>query len=356
MKLSVDILRPRDPQSDAMGVMVPALLLTALGGLVVYSFGAQFALKQAIWAIAGVGACVGVSRIPRELLERLAVPTLASAAVVLLVAILFAPRIEGTHRWLVIPGIGTIQPSEFTKLAVVLFLASRFRHKDRAPRFVDAWPVVVVCVLVVLAPDLGTTVFLAAVTGAMYLVAGARIGRIVTVVVCALPVLFLVIRSNAYMMKRLEWVNGLGYQQEQALIAIGNGGLFGVGLGAGVQKLGYLPAGHTDFVFANVGEELGFLGIAIVGIFFAVLLVHGLRVALGAEERGDRFGFHLAVGATLVIVLQAILNIAVATGAAPPKGISLPFLSQGGSNLMVSLLAVGLIVGVARHARREVPS
>lgn len=354
MKFSADILRPRDPQSDAMGVMVPALLLTALGGLVVYSFGAQFALKQAIWAIAGVGACVGVSRIPREILERFAVPALASAALVLLAAILFAPRIEGTHRWLVIPGLGSIQPSEFAKLAVVLFLASRFANKDVRPRLIDGWPVLVICVLVVLAPDLGTTIFLAAVTCAMYMVAGARMGRLILVGLGAIPILIFVIKSNDYMMKRLEWVHGLGYQQEQALIAIGNGGLFGVGLGAGVQKLGYLPAGHTDFVFANVGEELGFLGIAVVGIFFAVLLVHGLRVALGAEERGDRFGFHLAIGSTLVIVLQAVLNIAVATGAAPPKGISLPFLSQGGSNLMVSLLAVGLIVGVARHQREKV--
>ncbi|MEM8885522.1 MAG: FtsW/RodA/SpoVE family cell cycle protein [Planctomycetota bacterium] len=352
MRASLDILRPRDLQSDAMGVMVPAFLLTALGGLVVYSFGAQFALKQALWAMIGVAGCVLVSRVPRDLLDRAAAPGLVAIGIVLLATLLFAPLVENTRRWIVIPGAGSLQPSEFAKLFVVLFFAARIPRLKEL-RIVDAWPAIAICLLVVLAPDLGTAVFLAAVTGAMFLIAGARVGRVLAAGVCALPILLLVIQSNEYMMKRLEWVHGLGYQQEQALIAIGNGGLFGVGLGAGVQKLGYLPAGHTDFVLANLGEELGFLGIATVGLFYALLLVHGVRVALAAEERNDRFGFHLTLGALLVIVLQALLNIAVATGAAPPKGISLPFLSQGGSNLMVSLLAVGLIVGVARHNRKE---
>ena len=131
------------------------------------------------------------------------------------------------------------------------------------------------------------------------------------------------------MLERLKWFKEPGYQQTQAMIALGKGGLFGAGLGAGYQKLGYLPAGHTDFIFANVGEELGLLGTLSIGILYAVLLIHGVRVALAAEQRRDAFGFHLAAG------------------------ISLPFLSQGGSNLMVSLLAVGLIVGVARHAREK---
>jgi len=347
-----DFFRPRDSQSDAMGVMVPALLLTALGLLAVYSFGAPFVGKQAIWAICGVAGCVAVSRVPRAELERLARPGLAAIAVVLVATLLFAPRIEHTRRWIAIPGVGTLQPSEFAKLFVVLFLARTF-GRAREVRFVDAWPVALICLLVVLAPDLGTSVFIAAVAGAMLMVVGARVARLFAAGVCALPVLLIVLQSNPYMMERLKWFKEPGYQQTQAMIALGKGGLFGAGLGAGYQKLGYLPAGHTDFIFANVGEELGLLGTLSIGILYAVLLVHGVRVALAAEQRRDAFGFHLAVGATLVIVLQALLNIAVATGAAPPKGISLPFLSQGGSNLMVSLLAVGLIVGVARHPRES---
>ena len=350
MSRRFDPFRPRDPVTDAMGVLVPALVLTTAGLLSLYSVKPDFALRQAIWAIAGVAACVAASRIPREQLARWATPGFVAVGVVLVLTLLFAPRIEHTRRWLVIPGVGTLQPSEFAKLVVVLFLAQRLAHEDRKFEhpFRHGWPVLLICALVMMAPDFGTSVFIASIGMALFLLAGARIGRIVAGGVCALPVLLLVIQSNEYMKSRLGWFHSLGYQQEQALIAIGSGGLFGVGLGAGRQKLDFLPAGHTDFVLASLAEESGFVGLAIVGVLFALILVHGVRIALAAEARGDRFGFYIASGATLVVVMQAILNIAVETAAAPPKGISLPFLSQGGSNLMVSLLATGLIVGVAR--------
>jgi len=346
-----DPFRPRDALADAMGVLVPALLLTAIGLICVYSYGAAFAFKQAIWAIVGVIGCIAISRVPRAQLERFATPGIATIGVVLVLTLLFAPRVEHTHRWIVIPGVGTLQPSEFAKLFVVLFLAARFARHDRVLErpWAHVWPVIVICALIMLAPDLGTSVFLGAVAMALFLLAGARVGRVAAAGVCALPVVLLVIQSNDYMKQRLGWVNELGYQQTQSLIAFGNGGLFGVGLGAGKQKLDFLPAGHTDFVLANFAEELGFVGTSVVIVLFALVLIYGLRVALGAESRGDRFGFFLAAGATLVVVFQAALNIAVETAAVPPKGISLPFLSQGGSNLMVSLLATGLIVGVARY-------
>jgi len=346
-----DPFRPRDALADAMGVLVPALLLTAIGLICVYSYGSQFALKQALWAIVGVVSCIAISRVPRAYLERYATPAIAAIGTVLVLTLLFAPRIEHTRRWIVIPGVGTLQPSEFAKLFVVLFLAERFARRDRKLEhpWRHAWPVLIVCALIMLAPDLGTSVFLGTVAMALFLLAGASAGRVVAAGVCALPILLLVIHSNDYMKQRLGWVNELGYQQTQSLIAFGNGGLFGVGLGAGKQKLDFLPAGHTDFVLANFAEELGFVGTGIVIVLFALILIYGLRVALGAEKRGDRFGFFVAAGATLVVVFQAALNIAVETAAVPPKGISLPFLSQGGSNLMVSLLATGLIVGVARH-------
>ena len=355
MKPRFDPFRPRDPVTDAMGVLVPALLLTAIGLLCVYSVKPVFALKQAIWAIAGVSACVAISRMPRDRLARWATPGFVAVGVVLVLTLLFAPRVEHTRRWLVIPGVGSIQPSEFAKLLVVLFLAQRLANEDRDLKqpLRHAWPVLLICVLVMMAPDFGTSVFVASIGVALFLLAGARVGRIFAAGVCALPVLLLVIQSNDYMKARLGWIHGLGYQQEQALIAIGSGGWFGVGLGAGRQKLDFLPAGHTDFVLANWAEELGFVGIAVVGVLFALILVHGVRIALAAEQRGDRFGFFVASGATLVVVFQAILNIAVETAAAPPKGISLPFLSQGGSNLMTSLLATGLIVGVARSGNKK---
>lgn len=355
MTLRLDPFRPRDARSDAMGAFVCALLLTGLGLVCVYSFGGRHVLRQALWAIVGVAACLAVSRVPPERLRRLAAPAAVATGALLVAALLFAPSIEGTKRWLVIPQVGTLQPSELAKLATVLVLADRLSRKGARERKLLAltWPVLVLGVLVVAAPDLGGAVFLGGVTAALLLLAGARVGRVIGVVAGALPLLLLVVAHHPYMQRRLEFFEGkMNYQQVQALLALGSGGFLGQGLGAGRQKMHYLPAGHTDFVLPNLGEELGFLGVAFVGVLFALLVVYGVRVALAA--RRDPFAFHVACGATFIVAFQAVLNIAVATGAAPTKGISLPFLSQGGSNLLVSLVAVGLVVGVARsvEARR----
>jgi cell division protein FtsW len=356
MKAALDIFRPRAPEADALGAFVVALVLTGLGLLCVYSFGGDQVVRQAVWAALAVAAATAVSRIPLGALRRAAAPALAVAAALLALALLVAPTIAGTKRWLVIPEIGVFQPSELAKVAVVLFLASRLadsRPKD--PLLPRVWPVVPVCVLVLLAPDLGTTVFLAAVATALLLVAGARVGRLLVAGVAAAVLLLIVASQVPYMRKRLDFFEGeLNYQQVQALIAFGSGGLMGNGLGAGRQKLDYLPAGHTDFVLPNLGEELGFLGVALVGLLFGLLCVYGVRVAIAAARKREMFGFYVACGATFLVVFQAVVNMAVATAAAPTKGISLPFLSQGGSNLLAALLATGLVVNVGRslEARR----
>lgn len=345
-----DPFRPRDPHADAMAVFVPALVLTGIGLVCGYSFAGSAVLKQALWAIVAILAALVISRIPLDTLRRFAVPALAGAAALLLFAFLFAPRVAGTKRWIVIPGVASFQPSELAKLAVILFLAARLAAKPRPERLWSlTWPVLVVCVLVLVAPDLGTTVFIAALSCALLLIAGARMGRVLMATACAIPILLLVLSQYPYMQKRLEFFRGeLSYQQDQALLAMGSGGVLGQGLGAGRQKLGFLPEGHNDFFLSNVGEELGFVGVALIGMLFALILVNGLRVALAAARR-DRFAFYVACGATMLIVLQAMINMAVATGSAPPKGISLPFLSLGGSNLLTSLVAVGLIVNVGRQ-------
>lgn len=346
-----DPFRPRDLRADTLGVLVPALVLTGLGIICVYSFGGAHVVRQALWAALGVGACIAVSRLPIETLRRAAQPLLAVVIVLLVVALLFAPAVAGTKRWLVIPSVGFFQPSELAKLAIVLFLADGLARRAGGERRVWplVWPVGIVCLLVLCAPDLGTAMFLAAVAAAMLLVGGARVGRVLAVATIALPLLLAVAAQHPYMHRRLEFFRGeLNYQQVQALLAFGSGGLMGNGLGAGRQKMDYLPAGHTDFVLPNVGEELGFLGVALIGVLFALILVHGARLALVALRRRDRFAFHVACGATFVVVFQAIVNIAVATAVAPTKGISLPFLSQGGSNLLMALVAIGLVVNVGR--------
>lgn len=331
--------------------MVSALVLTGLGLVCVYSFGTGQIARQGVWAALAVAASVAVSRVPLERLESLAKPLLIFTGGLLVLALLLAPAVQGTRRWLVLPSVGQFQPSELSKFATVLYLAAVLARRDALERGVwrAVWPLGVIAVLVLLAPDLGTTVFLAAVVVALLLIRGARLGKVLTAAAVMVPVLLIVAAQNPYMQKRLEFFQGKhNHQQVQSLITIGSGGLWGTGLGSGRQKMDYLPEGHTDFVFANVGEELGFIGVASVGILFALIAIFGLRVALAAERRRNAFGFFVAAGAAFVVVFQAVVNIAVATAAAPTKGISLPFLSHGGSNLLVSFLAIGLIVCVGR--------
>jgi cell division protein FtsW len=357
MRVALDPFRPRSAEADASGAFVAALVLTGLGLLCVYSFGGEHVVRQAAWAALAVASSIAVSRVPLDRVRAAAAPALAAAGVLLLLALLLAPSIAGTRRWLVIPSVGFFQPSELAKVAVVLFLAARLAEPRREgdPLLPRVWPVLPICVLILIAPDLGTTVFVAAVSTALLIIAGARMGRLLGVSVAALGILLVVASQVPYMRRRLDFFEGeLNYQQMQALIAFGSGGLMGNGLGAGRQKLDYLPAGHTDFVLPNIGEELGFLGVAFVGLLFGLICVYGVRVALAAARRRELFGFYLACGATFVVVFQAVVNMAVALAAAPTKGISLPFLSQGGSNLLAALLAIGLIVNVGRslEARR----
>lgn len=356
MRLALDLFRPRAPEADAFGAFVVALILTGLGLLCVYSFGGEHVLRQAAWAAIAVASAIAVSRMPLDRLRAAATPALAGTAVLLVLALLVAPSIAGTKRWLVIPSVGFFQPSELAKVAVVLFLGARLAGaREDEPLLPRVWPVAPVCGLVLLAPDLGTTVFLAAVATALLLIAGARMGRLLGVAAAAAVVLAIVASQVPYMRRRLDFFEGeLSYQQVQALIAFGSGGFMGNGLGGGRQKLDYLPAGHTDFVLPNLGEEMGFLGVALVALLFGLLCVYGVRVAIAAARRGEKFGFYVACGATFLVVFQAVVNMAVALAAAPTKGISLPFLSQGGSNLLAALLAVGLIVNVGRslEARR----
>jgi cell division protein FtsW len=350
VKLRFRPFQPKDAETDAMGVFVPALLLVGLGLICVFSFGSSHLFRQASWAVLGVVLAVAVSRVPLPLVRKAALPAVALTAILLLCALLFAPEVKGTRRWLMVPLLGRFQPSELAKLAVVLWLAHRLSSSERAAErpFRAAWPALLLCGMVLPAPDLGTTVFLASVVGMLLIVAGVRLGRFIVATSLALAVFAAVAWNVPYMRERLDHLRGeKNYQVVQAELAFGSGQLWGKGLGAGIQKYGYLPEGHTDFVLPNVGEEMGFFGIALISALFMLILVHGVRTAMAALPR-DRFGFYLACGATFVVVFQAFLNFAVSTGAAPTKGISLPFLSQGGSNLLVSLAAIGLIVNVRR--------
>jgi len=347
-----DPFRPRSPRADATGACVPAFVLVGLGIIGVYSFGARHVARQVVWAALGAGACFLVSRVPLDRVRRASYALLGVVGALLVYCLLFADPIAETKRWIRLPfDAGFFQPSELAKLAVVVFLARRIdeSRRDGTSVWRAAWPILPLCVLVLLAPDFGTTVYLAALAATLLLVAGAPVGRLVACGLAAVPLLLLAATRFPYVAERLRFFQGeRSYQVQQAQLALGSGGLLGNGLGAGRQKNGFLPAGHTDFVLPNLGEELGFLGVVLVAALFALILVHGVRVALAAWGKRDAFAFLLAFGATFLVVFQAVLNVAVSTGAAPTKGISLPFLSQGGSNMLVSLLAIGLVVNVGR--------
>ncbi|MCK4739178.1 MAG: FtsW/RodA/SpoVE family cell cycle protein, partial [Deltaproteobacteria bacterium] len=199
-------------------------------------------------------------------------------------------------------------------------------------------------------PDFGTAVTLGAVVLIMNFVAGVRLSYLIGIFVAIIPVLYLVVTSFAYMTRRImifldPWKdpNGAGFQTIQSYIAFGSGGIWGVGLGEGRQKLFYLPEAHTDFIFSVIGEELGLVGVGIVILLYIVFLISGLKVATKAK---DLFGTYLALGLTFMICLQAVINMGVVLGILPPKGLPLPFISYGGTSLIVSMVSVGIILNI----------
>jgi len=340
--------------------------LLALGLVMLYSssmtqIGAHDLMTQLVWCVAGFGVCVTATALDYQLLKKFAWPVFILA--VLLLALVFVPRIghtsHGAHRWIK-AGL-TLQPSEFAKLALIITLAW---YGDRYQRQMQHWKrgivysgilIALVLGLIFVEPDRGTTILLAAVSGAMLLMAGVRWKHVLIPAALGVAGLAVSILHDPMRMGRIfAWLHpeqhleGAALQARQAMIGLGSGGWFGVGLGNGLRKFGYLPEIHTDFIFANIGEELGLLATMLVILAFLVVVVCGFYIALNA---GNTFGFLLAAGLTFLIGLQAAINIGVVTSALPNKGLPLPFISYGGSNLLAMLTCVGILFSVARHAR-----
>jgi cell division protein FtsW len=280
------------------------------------------------------------------------------AALAALVAVLFVgATINAARRWFVI-GPFSLQPVEIAKLALVAYLAhSLTRKADRVKVFTVGFvPHLLVCAvmmaLLLKQPDLGSCIILGATTLIMLFVAGTNTSYILLAVLASAPVVYHFVVGTPWRMQRfLAYFNpeafshGVAYQIIQARIAVGSGGASGTGLGDGRQQLGYMPEGHSDFIMASVGEELGFLGVLLVLGLFAVIVWRGGRAALAAREP---FGAYLAFGITLGFALQALVNFGVVLGLLPAKGITLPFVSYGGSSLITSLYLAGILLNVAR--------
>jgi cell division protein FtsW len=293
-------------------------------------------------------------RNPRLILGLVGLTLLALGAVLIV-----GREINGTHRWFAVAGVG-IQPSELAKITLILFTAAVLeRRMDRIGEPTYALgPIVVVLVpmlaLVMCQPDLGTSVALLAIVAVMVFGAGLPWRFMAPAVLAIVPILVAAIFVAPYRMRRMTafldpWNDRLGdgYQAVQSLIAVGSGGLTGRGLGYSVQKLGYLPYAHTDFIYAVLAEELGLLGASVMLVCFCVITWRGLKTASRAP---DSFGAFLALGLTAMIAVQAFINMSVVLSLLPTKGITLPFISAGGSSLIVSLAGMGVLLNISQRA------
>ncbi|HXE30216.1 MAG TPA: putative lipid II flippase FtsW [Terriglobales bacterium] len=317
-----------------------------------------FVLRQAIGALLGVAALVGIMRFDyRRLKEPVVVYGLLGVTLLLLGAVFLLDRTHNTHRWIHL-GPLSLQPSELAKPTLIVFLAFYLESRlDSVNRWSTLGPVLfglgMICGLVVAAKDLGTTVALVLIAASMLYVSGLRWRLLGYGFLTSLPLLYLLVFHVQYRRERVlaflhpwQQAQGAAFQIVQSLIAVGSGGVTGLGLMDGRQKLFFLPAAHTDFIFAVVGEELGWIGTTLVVLAFLVFLWRGLRIARRAP---DDFGRLLAIGVTAMVVIQALINFSVVTSLVPNKGIPLPFISYGGSSLIFSLAAVGVLLNVSQH-------
>ncbi len=325
-----------------------------------YADPAYFVKRQAAWVAIGllVGAVMMRSdyRIWKAAAFPLTIGVLTLLALVLVPS--FGTEVNGSRRWFRVLGV-SFQPSELAKWGIVVYLANYLhRHAERMERFVAGLlpPLLIVgatVLLVAAEPDLGTAITLTGLAGLMLFAGGARIRHLIVLGLALLPWVLHQALQMAYRRDRLlayldPWrdPDRAGFQVIQSFLSFGAGGLFGAGVGEGRQKLLFLPEPHTDFVYAVIAEELGLMGTAALVLLFVLFFWRGLSIALACP---DSFGRHLALGASLLIGLQAVMNMAVVTALVPTKGLPLPLLSYGGSSIVVTLAATGVLLSVSQR-------
>ena len=351
-------------------IMSVALILLTIGLIMVFSASAvtayldygdsfHFLKRQLVSAAIAIAAMVFTMNFDFVYLKRLANVGLIGSLLLLMLVLVIGTVSHGSSRWLNL-GFRSIQPSEIVKLAVVIFMAKNL--SDNRAKMQYFWAglmpnlaiLAVVCGLILLQPDLGTAVCIAGTVYLMFMAAGSKGSHLTLLAGAGICLVSLAIAFSPYRMERFTaflhpWADpaDTGYQTIQSLLALGSGGLAGMGLGQSRQKFFYLPERHTDFIYAILGEELGFIGAALVLLLFFVLLWRGFKVALTVQ---DSFGSLLAVGITCMIVVQMLINVGVVTGSLPVTGITLPFVSYGGSSLVFSMAGVGILLNISRFA------
>jgi cell division protein FtsW len=351
-------------------IMVLAFILIAVGIGMIYSasavmaqkrFGdsAYFLKRQLAWLAVGMVFLTIFARADLKTLRSWGVPLLLIGLLALVAVLLpmVGVSVKGARRWLKI-GAFTIQPAEFVKVGILLYLAHYLAKKgERIEDFRLGFlpPLLVIgliIALVLVEPDLGTATVIGLVSLGLLFAGGARFGHLVIIALAALPALYFLIVGVGYRRQRMlsfldPWSDpeGSGFQIIQSFLALGGGGLFGVGLGEGRQKLFFLPEPHTDFVLSMIGEELGFIGTSIVLLLLALFVAKGFMIALAAE---DAFGRFLALGVSFLVAFHTFINVGAISGLLPTKGLPLPFLSYGGSSLVVNMIGTGMLISVSR--------
>ncbi len=366
---------PGAPRGVDLFLLGGVLSLLGLGLVMVYSSSAVFAAtryndqlffikRDLVYVSAGLIALYAGWRLDVVYYKRYAIPLLLGTLLAL--AMLHVPglgtRVDGAVRWFRIAGV-SIQPSEPAKLTLIIFLAAILARKRETVRLfsVGFLPPLLIAGflsgLVLIQPDLGTAAVLGGVTLVMLFVAGTKLSYLLITTLACAPIAYNAIVGTPWRLRRLLAFldpighrHDAGYQIYESFLSLGSGGLMGQGLGAGKQKLLYLPAAHTDFILAQVGEELGFIGLIAVVLIYGLIMVRGIRAALGAR---DLFSTYLAFGITTVVTLQALLHMCVVLGLVPTKGITLPLMSFGGSALISTCFCMGVMLNVS--ARNPVP-
>ena len=355
-------------------LLIAVLALVGVSVVMVYSASSAVALtsygdpqffmkRQILWAVVGLAVMAITMRIDHRVFEdRRVVLALVVVTLVLLIALLvpgIGRVINGSRRWLRF-GVVSFQPSELAKFTIIVYLSYLMAKKgERIRDFTNGIvPVYIVTglflILAMLQPDFGTTMTIACVMGVMLFAGGANVLHLGGTALAALPLVYIAVTHSAYRARRIfafldPWSDphGAGHQIIQSFLAFGSGGIFGRGLGEGRQKLLFLPERHSDFIFAIIGEELGLIRTLLIIALFCVILWRGIRTALAT---GDPFSRLLALGITLLVSLQALMNMAVVTGLLPTKGIALPLVSYGGSSLVITMAALGVLLNISKEA------
>ncbi len=374
MTKPVDTLHP---MLNEKAILFPVLLLCGIGIIMVYSASSSIGMeehnsaffymkKQVFFFCISLCVMFVAASFPYKLYRSFSYFILFTA-IFLLIAVLFPAlsiKAGGANRWIHIAGI-TFQPSEFAKLALIIFLGYSLSKKQEQIRLfsVGFFPHLVVfsllSFLIIIQPDFGTIVVLGMITWGMMFIAGVKLVHLLSPLPLVIPVLYFFVYKVDYRLERIlvflnPWADpyNAGYQITHSLKAFGSGGIFGKGIGLGMQKMHYLPEPHTDFIFSIIGEELGLIGVIIILCLYLILLLKGVNIA---KKAGTVFGAITAAGLTIYIAVQVIINTGVALGALPTKGLTLPFISYGGTSLIINMAAIGILMNIGASKDDEQP-